>query len=54
MNRDVTQSAVNRRTLVRGAAALGTAALLAPALADRAHASKPATSPAQAAALTTR
>jgi phospholipase C len=41
MNRDVTQSAVPRRTLVKGAAALGAATLLGPALADRAQAAKP-------------
>ena len=46
MNPSVTQSAVPRRTLVKGAAALGAATLLGQAFADRAHAAKP--SPAAA------
>jgi phospholipase C len=47
MNRYVTQSEVSRRTLVKGAAALGAATLLGQAFPGRAHAAKPA-SPAAA------
>jgi phospholipase C len=45
--------AMNRRTLIRGAAALSGATLLGPALAGTAHASRPATAPARPAAALT-